>query len=96
MDQTCKTCRFFDFLDDQNGKAAFCRKNPPALGSRAWPTVLDTDWCGEYQPKEIVPAQCPYCHQVGKHLPDCEAHELLKVDPFRGNYSATRRLNYDD
>ena len=54
--QTCKTCAHFDPFDDHYG---LCRRHAPLAvlkpdgdnsDTRAtWPTVADTEWCGEYK-----------------------------------------------
>lgn len=38
----CRTCKWFD-----SGR---CRRHPPT--AEGYPTVLESDWCGDYEPKE--------------------------------------------
>jgi hypothetical protein len=59
MTRACATCAWWDANDA--GDAGFCRRYAPRptvghLGSIAsdWPVTEDTDWCGEYGPREGV------------------------------------------
>ena len=51
----CGTCQHFDEWGEGRGA---CRRNPPMAidrrtedshPSEAWPTVLSTDWCGDWR-----------------------------------------------
>lgn len=46
-DEGCGTCRYYVFVLEHS---QFCQRYPPqAFGSsQTWPSVKDTDWCGEY------------------------------------------------
>jgi len=60
-DQTCGNCRFF------GEELCVCRRNPPVVmpevalhdGLSAdhgfWPTVDESDWCGEWKPVKEEP-----------------------------------------
>lgn len=46
----CKTCRFFDAVDDQQGT---CRVDAPLMtksGDGIWPMIFNYDWCGKHRP----------------------------------------------
>lgn len=48
---TCKTCRFWDYEYSRNN-SGLCRINPPvSAGDNVWPETHSTDWCGQHQPK---------------------------------------------
>jgi len=43
----CLVCRFFR-VGAEIPIVGTCRQSAPDTGYRAWPTVLATDWCGEF------------------------------------------------
>lgn len=64
MVERCKNCKF-----GKAGRGQlFCQRNAPGRGKvlhdvnfrdypqfAAWPTVLDDDWCGEWEPENAPP-----------------------------------------
>ena len=49
----CKDCKFWQRTTDcQSG---YCRRNPPVYNINiqhgAWPSTGESDWCGEFKPK---------------------------------------------
>lgn len=51
MDEQCSLCKFFDVEPDNampDKVSGLCRRNPPSRSDR-WPSVLPTDWCGEFK-----------------------------------------------
>lgn len=60
MEESCKTCRFYQPHKKGNGadlEVGFCRRYAPRHVSGVgtgyeeilWPTVTEDDWCGEYE-----------------------------------------------
>ena len=45
LEQKCKYCRFFS----GDGKCRRYSPDPTEDGFPIWPTVFDTDWCGEFE-----------------------------------------------
>jgi hypothetical protein len=68
MNQTCKTCRWWDIFS-ADGKEGFCRAHPPTVvpnqevgdfkpvSFTEWPQTNSDDFCGEWQPLPIEPAR---------------------------------------
>lgn len=53
----CEGCRFYKPREGRNG--GDCRRYPPianleAKNSDPFPVVYATDWCGEYQEREVA------------------------------------------
>lgn len=52
MSERCITCRFYDTSGEWR---PVCRRFPPTPNPDGnpdwWPQVLESDWCGEYQPR---------------------------------------------
>lgn len=52
MKPKCFDCKFYDDADTRVG---YCRRRSPTLdenGTRSWPPVFSTDWCGEFESEE--------------------------------------------
>lgn len=60
MKETCGNCRFF------NAEGNDCRRRAP-LQNRWWPTVIETDWCGEWENDFRVVASTPTTYAEGLH-----------------------------
>ena len=74
-EQRCENCRFWKPLfDDGSGDTGWCKRNPPSLfmfpdtelvgeediNSGHWPTTVQYEWCGEWQPAAETPVKrCP-------------------------------------
>ena len=46
----CKTCRYFDAVDDRMG---MCKIDSPAINSEGyghWPLIHNYEWCGRHRP----------------------------------------------
>lgn len=61
---SCGNCHFYDDDGDGSGEGV-CMRYPPVVVHDAetmaetwWPDVDDTDWCGEFKPKELPPTDC--------------------------------------
>ena len=61
MMRTCEECKFWDtavkMAGDDQDLTGLCRRHAPVPitsrnGAGEWPFTEDSDWCGEYQPKE--------------------------------------------
>ena len=54
-DERCKSCKFFGRVTHSRGFTPMgnpersCNRFPPS-GTRGWPEVGESDWCGEYAP----------------------------------------------
>ena len=46
LEETCKTCRFWEQRHYPKG---FCRRYPLVLEATTWPVTTADDWCGEYR-----------------------------------------------
>lgn len=47
--ESCLTCHYF--IDTKGDALGVCRRYPPAEKKQT--RTKDTDWCGEYKPKNI-------------------------------------------
>jgi hypothetical protein len=63
--RSCDTCGFWDkvSVDSREIGWGFCRRNAPVVicmtpnaqyPETYWPSSQQSDWCGEYRPKEAV------------------------------------------
>lgn len=64
----CKNCSFFDWHSKASG---FCRRNAPSPNQQLeyqkteWPSVLDSDWCGEFRDiaSRLQESEKSVCHK---------------------------------
>jgi hypothetical protein len=47
----CFNCRFYDNTAGYTGGGLCRRYAPVKYERRGWPLVIDSDWCGEFEPK---------------------------------------------
>jgi len=49
----CRKCKYFH-KETKTGTTGACRRYPPQIvpdSGDFWPMTHETDWCGEYEPK---------------------------------------------
>lgn len=53
-DVTCETCVYFKLFAPEQGlqNRGACRRHPPRSSQDTFPSLLKTDWCGEYEAPE--------------------------------------------
>lgn len=66
--ECCGNCRFsmvnevMTFVGEPITDIVWCRRNAPRVtdtGTTRWPTMRVTDWCGEWEAKEVDGSSIP-------------------------------------